>query len=299
MKKIFICYLVCLLIVLSSAAACKAQEPTFRVTWSNEKILPYEDAGLPNLSSDGEKVVFLRYKDNFNEIWTITSAGNDAKVILSDPPIDFNEPVWSPDGTKVVFIKRDFEMWVINADGAYEGPLTEKKYEKLSPVWWPDGSKIIFFRVDSDRQGLYVLDFVEKTLKPFGEPEWGGSVTFSPDGKTLLIMDGPDLIFLNLDGTIKEKRTVKAPLTHGEEPIWTPDGKYIILGNLLYVLATDEEIPFLPDELVRYKETGKPDLVGPKSITLSKDGKKVAFVMEQPNTKIYRARIKIMDLTWK
>ena len=67
MKKIFICYLVCLLIVLSSAAACKAQEPTFRVTWSNEKILPYEDAGLPNLSSDGEKVVFLRYKDNFKE----------------------------------------------------------------------------------------------------------------------------------------------------------------------------------------------------------------------------------------
>ena len=50
---------------------------------------------------------------------------------------------------------------------------------------------------------------------------------------------------------------------------------------------------------MRYKETGKPDLVGPKSITLSKDGKKVAFVMEQPNTKIYRARIKIMDLTWK
>ena len=92
---------------------------------------------------------------------------------------------------------------------------------------------------------------------------------------------------------------LNSPFTHDEEPIWTPDGKYIILGNLLYVLATGEEIPFLPDDVVRYKEAGKPDLIGPKSITLSKDGKKIAFVMEEPNAKPYRARIKIMDLVWQ
>ncbi len=303
MKKIFI-YCMLFLASFVQIIDCKAQEPTYKVTWSNEVILEFENVDFPGLISDGKKLVFVRYTQvapvsDYGSIWTINSDGTVAKVLLSDSKTDFNSPRWSPDGSKIIFLKNHgYEMWEIKEDGTGLAPLTEKKYEKMSPIWWPDGSKIIFSKWGPEPSGLYILDFVSKSLNPFGEPDLGGPVTFSPDAKTLLVLEGQDLIFLNLDGTVKERITVKSPLKD-EEPVWTLDGKYIILGNLLYVLATGEETPFLPGSVVRYPEGGKPDLVGPKSITLSRDGKKIAFVMEEPNAKTYRARIKIMNLVWK
>lgn len=286
---------------------CYAVEINYKVTWSNDVTLPFEAVSLPNISSDGRQLIFLRNNDSFNEIWSVNTDGTTPKVLISETETEYSSPKWSPDSTKIIFLKNSgYEMWKINSDGTGEAPLTEKKYEKMNPVWWPDGSKIIFYKgapLNPDHKieviGLYILNLADNSLSPFGEPEWDGPVTFSTDAKTLLILDGQDILLLNSDGTIKEKRTIKSPLTHGEEPVWTPDGRYIILGNLLYVIATGEEVPFLPDSVVRYKEAGKPDLVGPSSITLSKDGKKIAFLMEEPNSKTYRARIKVMDLIWK
>ena len=84
-----------------------------------------------------------------------------------------------------------------------------------------------------------------------------------------------------------------------ESPIWAPNGRFIIVGNLLYVISTGEEETFLPDNVIRYKEEGKPDFVGPESMTISRDGKKIAFVLTKPDIKSYLAKIKIMDIVWK
>lgn len=298
---------VLILTLLVITTPCYAEEIIYKLHWSNESILPFDDAGTPNLSPDGKQITFTRQGDSFNGIWVVNSDGTNAKMLISEIRTDFNSPIWSPDMAKIYFLKNSgFELWKINSDGSGESPLSEKIYEKMNPTLWPDGTKIIIYKgtplnADSaiETAGLYIINLSDNTLKPFGEPEWNGPVTFSPDNKTILLLSGQELIFVGLDGTIKDIKTVRTPLTHGEEPIWTPDGRYIILGNLLYVLTTGEEVAFLPDNVVRYKEAGKPDLVGPCYISLSKDGKKIAFLMEEPDSKTYRTRIKVMNLVWK
>jgi len=65
------------------------------------------------------------------------------------------DPVWSPDGRKLVFVKRpertgacgpagrcNDEVYVINADGTGLRRLTRNSVDDSNPVWSPDGGKI-------------------------------------------------------------------------------------------------------------------------------------------------------------
>ena len=68
----------------------------------------------------------------------------------------FNElPVWSPDGTKIVFMHADTsnddgdpvseQVWIMDANGAHKHPLTFDALQKDQvPDWSPDGSKIAY-----------------------------------------------------------------------------------------------------------------------------------------------------------
>jgi dipeptidyl aminopeptidase/acylaminoacyl peptidase len=105
------------------------------------------------------------------------------------------EPQISPDGTKIVYVrrfadimsdKRDSNLWIVNADGTDNRPLTTGNYSDSSPQWSPDGTRIAY---SSDREGseqLYVrwMD-TGQTAKitnlqfPPMNPVW------SPDGKEI------------------------------------------------------------------------------------------------------------------
>lgn len=305
MKRFCIFFVILLLLPALSIAGDK-----YRVTWSNEKILSYEKAGFPDLSPDGKKMVFLSSnKFLMDEIWIIDSDLKNAKLLKAEG-VRYSDPKWSPDGTKIIFIEGLVRIRQINSDGSEAMSISDGKFAKLFPVWWPDGSKIIYFEgssIDSaapdNVTGLYLFNLVDNSTGLFGEPGWDGQVSFSPDGSTLVFLEGQELIFLNLDGTVKERRKMRSYT--GADPIWSPNGKYIILGNLLYVLESGEEIPFLPDSVFTYREKGKSVLKGPIGLTLSKDGKKLAFMMAETNSflmtdkRYFRAKIKVLDLKWK
>jgi len=51
-----------------------------------------------------------------------------------------SEPTWSPDGSKIAFVRKD-GIYVMNADGSGQRRLTDAGG---GPAWSPDGSKIAF-----------------------------------------------------------------------------------------------------------------------------------------------------------
>ena len=63
-------------------------------------------------------------------------------------------PAWSPDGTKIAFVKLTYYnqdlnsswgvIWVMNADGSNKVKLTGDTEKFNSPTWSPDGTKIAF-----------------------------------------------------------------------------------------------------------------------------------------------------------
>ena len=67
------------------------------------------------------------------------------------------DPMYSPDGLKLVFISThdgDPEIFIMNADGTGLKKLTDNSAVDAAPSWSPDGGKIVF---TSDRSGAFEL----------------------------------------------------------------------------------------------------------------------------------------------
>ncbi len=70
---------------------------------------------------------------------------------------------WSPDGDKIVFASnmgltvRNYDIWVMSADGTKLQQLTSHPANDIEPAWSPDGTKIVFAS-DRAKQGGSGLD---------------------------------------------------------------------------------------------------------------------------------------------
>ncbi len=127
-------------------------------------------------SPDGGKIAFLSERaldgsdaENTNStenIWVIKADGSGAAPLTKLTAFNARtgSPVWSPDGSKIVFdaqraldgrdaanINSVSNIWVMSADGSSATPLTRLTVlnaDSFDPVWSLDGSKIAF---DSQR----------------------------------------------------------------------------------------------------------------------------------------------------
>lgn len=125
----------------------------------------------PVWSPDSSKIAFLSLGalDGSNapdnpgpsfaiNLWVMNADGSAAKPLtrLTVMGAGCGDPVWSPDGSRIAYdavraldgsnsIPVARNVWVINADGSGDTPLT--KYTLAGsgqPAWSPDGSKILF-----------------------------------------------------------------------------------------------------------------------------------------------------------
>jgi len=100
-------------------------------------------------------VVFQRFDGNDTEIWVRNDDGTETR--LTNNTADDEDPVFSPDGTKIAFSSlRDgnWEIYVMNADGSNPVNLTNNSAEDDWPTWSPDGTQIAF---TSHRNGNYEI----------------------------------------------------------------------------------------------------------------------------------------------
>ena len=106
-----------------------------------------------------------------------------------------SDPQISPDGTKIVYVRRfadimsdmrDSNLWIINADGTENRPLTTGAYSDSDPQWSPDGTRIAYVSNRGGSAQLYVrwmdtgqaAKITDLQFPPMN-PEW------SPDGKEI------------------------------------------------------------------------------------------------------------------
>jgi TolB protein len=68
-----------------------------------------------------------------------------------------SDPVWSPDGTRIVFsrsVKGKNQIFLMDPFGDDYQQLTYGRYDSEKPTWSPDGRQIVFA---ADRTGIFKL----------------------------------------------------------------------------------------------------------------------------------------------
>jgi serine/threonine-protein kinase len=154
--------------------------------------------------------------------------------LLTEVRRSYQQPRLSPDGHRLAvaaFDGTNSDVWIYD--------LTRDAWEQLTsgglnfnPVWSPDSKRIVF---SSNRNGLINL-FVVPTDRS-ASPEqltksntWPFALSWSPDGRTLLVDDSPggnnDLSELRLDGERMLRPILATPALEDEARL-SPDGRWM------------------------------------------------------------------------
>src|SRR4029079_12788819 len=104
-------------------------------------------------------------------------------------------PSWSPDGTRIAFIRGDlsnpstFEVYVMNANGSNETRLTNDSVIDGVPSWSPDSTKIVFMSggssvFDPNSFEIYVMKAADGSNRTrlTNNTIVDGQPSYSPDG---------------------------------------------------------------------------------------------------------------------
>ena len=70
-------------------------------------------------------------------------------------------PVWSPDGKWIAYetrVKGQFDIWLIDPEGAVNVPLITHPRSDETPAWAPNSRKLAFSSTRRGRADIYVVD---------------------------------------------------------------------------------------------------------------------------------------------
>ena len=180
------------------------------------------DGGVATLawSPDGRKLLFLLEHPSAPgcgycfHLFVLNADGSGLRDLTQGISGGFgtpaSDPVWSPDGRMLAFVRLNTRhgVYVVNADGSGVRNLTPKPRGAVyaAPAWSPDGRKIAFAGERDGNSEIYLMNAdgsgqrnLTSDLAYDGDPSW------SPDGRKITFVSNREGLYevyvMNADGS--------------------------------------------------------------------------------------------------
>jgi eukaryotic-like serine/threonine-protein kinase len=194
---------------------------------------------VPRWSPDGQWIAFLSDRSGKYEIWKVRPDGSGLAQMTNEPGREVIAPVWSPDGSKLLYQIRNVNSYVIDANR----PGTEQAPQSLpgSPPsgfipwsWSPDGTLLVGWQPLNDQRSMVVYSFAEHRYERF-VIGFGSYPIWLNDNRRVLFREGEKLYLLDrLTGKWREVLSLKSPSQIGSYAL-SRDNK-----RLYYTIGSSE-----------------------------------------------------------
>jgi Tol biopolymer transport system component len=263
----------------------------------------------PELSPDGRRVAMMRTLQGNSDVWFLDLMRGGLTRFTFDTAVDL-APVWSPDGTKVVFTsnrKGPYNIYIKQAGGAAsEELLVESMNNKYPQDWSSDGKFFLYGEVypttGRDLLALPVNGPDQKPITIANTPFDEQNGQFSPDGHFVAYQTNDSGIFqIFVQPFPQATGKWQVSTAGGSQPRWRADGKELYFfspdGKIMAAATTLQGSTFNAGTPVALFSASLVSGLGAnkQEYAVSRDGR---FLLNQPSEEGTLSPITLI-LNWK
>jgi len=263
------------------------------------------------LSPDRRQVIYVaQTADLGKSLWLSGIDGSEARLVVACDPADCSQPIWAPDGTKVVYERLDLSTesgnlglttlwWVDLANGETKPVFQEAQLPGSNPRWSPDGAWLSYSAPDGSIRLYNLATGENRILDNF----LGAALVWSPDSKSAMIRDvmpQDESFVTHLYRYDLESGSFSSfnnePNQENNLAAWSPDGAWIaIVRRDLAEVMGDQVWLTRPDGSEPRQLTDAPNIIH-GSLDWSPDGRYVLFDAYQLDVFPLEARLQVLDV---